>query len=80
METRLTDKFVTQVPAPIRKEEALTPGETVLRWRKIAPGRYEVMFRKRRTIDDLVGLAPGAGGGDAVRAKKWAQAGGRKGR
>jgi len=77
METKLTDKYVTQVPASIRKEEDLQPGETVLRWRKIGPGRYEVLFRKRKSLDDLVGLAPGASGGDSVKAKKWAQAGGR---
>lgn len=77
METKLTDKFVTQVPAAIRKDEDLQPGETVLRWRRVGPGRYEVLFRKRKSLDDLIGLAPGASGGDSVKAKKWAQQGGR---
>lgn len=73
METRLTDKFVTQVPARIRKDEGLEPGETVVRWKKVKPGVYEVRFRKRRRWEDFIGSMPGLSGGDAVRAKKEAQ-------
>lgn len=69
METRLTDKFVTQVPARIRKDEGLEPGETVVRWKKVAAGVYEVRFRKRMRLRDLIGTMPGASGGDALRAK-----------
>jgi bifunctional DNA-binding transcriptional regulator/antitoxin component of YhaV-PrlF toxin-antitoxin module len=76
METQLTDKFVTQVPAAIRRDEGLEPGATVLRWRRISKGRYEVVFRRRKTMDDLIGLAPGASGGDSVQAKRMAQSGG----
>lgn len=76
METTVTDKNVTQVPAQLRKDEGVEPG-TVLRWRKVGPGRYEVSFRKKLTLGDVAGIAPGVSGGDSVKAKKWAQAGGR---
>lgn len=73
-ETKVTDAHQTQVPAALRHKFGVEPGDVVV-WEETADGEVRVRFRKRRTLWDLVDLAPGAGQGDAVEAKKKAQRG-----
>lgn len=73
-ETKVTDANQTQVPAELRHKHGVEPGDIVV-WEETPDGEVRVRFRKRRSIWDLVGKAPGAGGGDAVETKKRAQRG-----
>lgn len=72
IQTKVTDANQTQVPASLRTKYHVGPGDVVL-WEERPGGDVRVRFRRRYTMDDLVGAAPGAGGGDAVAAKKAAQ-------
>ena len=75
-ETKVTDSLQTQVPAPIRKRFKVSAGD-IVQWEESSDGSVPVTFRRRRSLADLVGKAPGISGGDAVRAKRKAQRGGR---
>lgn len=72
VETKVTESNQTQVPAGLRAKHGIGPGDLVV-WEETAKGEVRVRFRRRYTLADLVGIAPGAGGGDSVAAKKRAQ-------
>lgn len=72
--TKVTDAKQTQVPAELRHKFDVEPGDLVI-WEETPDGEVRVRFRKRRTLRDIAGIAPGAGGGDAVQTKKQAQRG-----
>lgn len=76
LDTVLTASNQTQVPAALRKANKVRPGDIVT-WEPNPDGTATVRFRKKRTLADLIGIAPGISGGDAVQAKKRAQRGGR---
>lgn len=76
VETKVTDSNQTQVPAPVRARHGVRPGDVVV-WEETETGEIRVRFRRRKRLEDLVGIAPGAALGDAVAAKKRAQRGGR---
>lgn len=71
-ETKVTDSNQTQVPATLRAKHGVAPGDLVV-WEETPEGEVRVRFRHRHTLDDLVGIAKGASGGDAVAAKKRSQ-------
>lgn len=73
-ETKVTDAHQTQVPAALRHRFGVEPGDIVV-WEETADGEVRVRFRRRKRLRDIVGIAPGAGRGDAVKAKKRAQRG-----
>ena len=71
----MTAAFQTQVPAELRARYNVQPGDLVV-WDELDDDRVAVRFRRRYTIEDMVGLlGPGGPGGDAVRDKKRAQRG-----
>ncbi len=72
--TKVTDANQTQVPAELRHKFGIEPGDLVV-WEETEDGEVRVRFRRKKTLWDIVGIAPGAGGGDAVEAKKRAQRG-----
>lgn len=72
--TKVTDANQTQVPADLRHRFGVEPGDIVV-WEADEDGEVRVRFRKKRTLWDLEGIAPGSGVGDAVEAKKRAQRG-----
>jgi AbrB family looped-hinge helix DNA binding protein len=71
-QTKVTDANQTQVPAELRSKFGVRPGD-VLVWEEMPDGEIRVRFRRRRTLEDLVGLIDRGKGGDAVRDKKRAQ-------
>ncbi|HLE46699.1 MAG TPA: hypothetical protein VI818_00250 [Candidatus Thermoplasmatota archaeon] len=74
-ETTITRANQTQVPASIRARHRVQAGDRVI-WEESESGDVQVRFRRRATLRDLVGLAPGAARGDSVAAKRRAQRGG----
>jgi bifunctional DNA-binding transcriptional regulator/antitoxin component of YhaV-PrlF toxin-antitoxin module len=72
-QTRVTKANQTQVPAELRARYQIGPGDVVV-WEETSHG-IQVRFRPRRTLRDLIGIAPGIAGGDSVAAKKRAQRG-----
>jgi bifunctional DNA-binding transcriptional regulator/antitoxin component of YhaV-PrlF toxin-antitoxin module len=71
-ETKVTEANQTQVPAALRAKYGVGPGD-VLVWEETADGEVRVRFRRRRTLEDLVGMVRDSRGGDALRDKKRAQ-------
>lgn len=74
VETKVTEANQTQVPARLRAKHHVGPGDLVV-WEERPSGEIRVRFRKRRTLEDLVGLLHGGGRTDAVELKKRAQRG-----
>lgn len=74
--TKVTEANQTQVPAELRRKHDVEPGDLVV-WEETPDGEVRIRFRKRRSIWDIADVAPGAGGGDAVEAKRDAQRGDR---
>ncbi len=70
-ETVISKGYQTVVPAKIRKAHKIMPGD-VLDWIDSEKGII-VKPRKKRTLDDIIGLAKAEG--DAVESKKRAQKG-----
>lgn len=60
------------MPAPLLARAGVGPGDIVV-WDETPTGAVRVRFRRRHTLDDLVGIAKGASGGDAARAKARTQ-------
>ncbi len=75
-ETVVTQSNQTQVPARVRRENHIEPGDRLI-WEGSRRGTIQVRVRKRGRIEDIIGIAPGAARGDSVAAKKRAQRGGR---
>lgn len=73
VETKVTEANQTQVPAAIREQYKVAPGDIVI-WEDTGSGEVRVRFRPRRKLRDLVGLAPDIPH-DSVTAKKRAQRG-----
>lgn len=71
--TKVTDANQTQVPAELREKYGVKPGMVVV-WEDVGGGEVRVSFRPRRTLRDLVGIAPNIPH-DSVAAKKRAQRG-----
>lgn len=71
METKVTEANQTQVPAALRAKHNVGPGDLVV-WEEMPDGSVRVRFRRRHTLQDLVGFARGASG-DAVDTKRRAQ-------
>ena len=71
-ETKVTEANQTQVPAEVRSKHNLAPGDLVV-WDEMPDGTLRVSFRRRHVLRDLIGMAPGASGGDGVDAKRRAQ-------
>jgi AbrB family looped-hinge helix DNA binding protein len=72
VETKISKGFQTVVPAEIRKKFNLGPGD-MLEWVSTEEG-VELKFRKKVTIDDILGMVDGPET-DAVELKKKAQRG-----
>lgn len=71
-ETKVTEANQTQVPATLRAKFGIGPGDVIV-WEETASGEVRVRFRRRRTLQDLVGLVDRGHGGDALRDKRRAQ-------
>ncbi|MEG3225390.1 MAG: AbrB family transcriptional regulator [Methanobacteriales archaeon Met13] len=71
-QTKISKGFQTVVPSKIRKMFKVGPGD-IMEW---IPTEYgvELKFRKRVTIDDVLGMVEEPGT-DAVELKKKAQRG-----
>lgn len=67
MRTKISKGFQTVVPRDIRVEWELGPGDSII-WEKRSDGTVVVRPRKRKSLDDVVGLI--SAGGDAVADKK----------
>lgn len=70
-ETVISKGYQTVVPARIRKDHRIMPGD-VLEWIDTEQGIL-VQPRKKRTLQDIVGIVKS--GGDAVESKKMIQKG-----
>ncbi len=71
--TKVSRGYLTVVPREIRKASGVQEGD-ILEW-SLEGDRIVVRPRRRRTIEDIVGLI--AHGGDAVASKRRAQRGDR---
>jgi len=71
--TKVSSRYQTVVPASVRKDYGIEPGD-VLEWDEKG-GRIVITVRKMVTLNDITGMVEY--GGDAVRSKKKAQRGGR---
>ncbi|KCZ70914.1 hypothetical protein ANME2D_02940 [Candidatus Methanoperedens nitroreducens] len=70
-ETVISKGYQTVVPAKIRKNYKIMPGD-ILEWIETEKGIL-VQVRKRRTLKDIIGLVKAEG--DAVESKKSIQMG-----
>lgn len=70
-ETVISKGYQTVVPAKIRKDYKIAPGD-VLEWTGNERGIL-VQVRKKRTLKDIIGIVKGEG--DAVESKKSIQKG-----
>lgn len=57
IETKISKGFQTVVPSNIRKLFKVGPGD-IVEWRT-DKNKVEVLFRKKRTIDDIMGIIDG---------------------
>lgn len=71
-ETKISKGFQTVVPAEIRKDFNLGPGDVLL-WKKVNE-KIEIQYRKRVSIDDILGVWNGPKT-NAVEIKKRIQRG-----
>jgi AbrB family looped-hinge helix DNA binding protein len=65
--TKISKGFQTVVPKEIRKKLGLVPGDSIT-WEEKSDGTVVVAPKKRKSLDDVVGII--AVGGDAVADKK----------
>lgn len=71
-ETKISKGFQTVVPADIRKEFDIGPGD-IVEWKTTKNGA-KVRFRKKVNIEDIFGMVSGIKT-DAVKLKKKVQRG-----
>ena len=64
--TKVSKGYLTVVPKDIRRASGILEGD-ILEW-ALEEDRIVVRARRRRTIDDIIGL--GSHGGDAVEDKR----------
>lgn len=67
MRTKISKGFQTVVPRDIRKKLDLVPGDSII-WEQRSDGTVVVRPRKRKSLDDVMGMI--SVGGDAVSDKK----------
>ncbi|MBZ2167103.1 AbrB/MazE/SpoVT family DNA-binding domain-containing protein [Methanobacterium spitsbergense] len=72
-ETKISKGFQTVVPSKIRKMFKVGPGD-IVEWKTDKNNRVEVFFRKKITINDVLGMIDGPKT-DAVEMKKRIQRG-----
>ena len=73
IETKISKGFQTVVPSNIRKMFKVGPGD-IVEWKTNKNNRVEVFFRKKITINDVLGMIDGPKT-DAVEMKKRIQRG-----
>jgi len=71
-ETKISKGFQTVVPSDIRKKFDVNPGD-IVKW-EITEEGAKVSFRKKVTIEDIIGIVKGPKT-DAVELKKRVQRG-----
>ena len=72
-ETKISKGYQTVVPAKLREAYGISPGDRLI-WEE-ERGEIKVRVRKRKTIEDIVGIVSGKEETDAVEWKKKAQRG-----
>ncbi|MBZ2167101.1 AbrB/MazE/SpoVT family DNA-binding domain-containing protein [Methanobacterium spitsbergense] len=72
-ETKISKGFQTVVPSKIRKMFNVDPGD-IVEWKTDKNNRVEVFFRKKITINDVLGMIDGPKT-DSVEMKKRIQRG-----
>lgn len=72
-ETKISKGYQTVVPAELRKAHGISPGDKLV-WGE-EKGEIKVRVRKRKTLEDIIGIVSGKEKTDAVELKKKAQRG-----
>ncbi|MGL6297729.1 MAG: AbrB/MazE/SpoVT family DNA-binding domain-containing protein [Methanobacteriaceae archaeon] len=72
--TKLYNRYQTVVPREIRKKLGVNPDD-IVEWDLTEDGGAKVMFRKKRSFEDIIGLVSTEEVTNAVELKKMAQKG-----
>lgn len=72
-ETKVSKGYQTVVPSELRAAHDISPGDKLV-WRE-EDGKITVRVRKRKSLEDIIGIVSGKTRTDAVELKKKAQRG-----
>jgi len=72
-ETKVSKGYQTVVPAELREAYGISPGDRIV-WEE-EKGEIKIRVRKKKTLEDIIGIVSGREKTDAVELKKKAQRG-----
>lgn len=74
LETKIYDKYQTVIPSEIRKKLNLSPSD-IVEWSLMDDGSVSLNFRKKMSLDDIIGIIETKEPTNAVKLKKMASRG-----
>jgi len=73
LETKISKGYQTVVPAKLRKAYGISPGDRII-WEE-GKGEIRIRIKKKKSLQEIIGMVSGREETDAVELKKKAQRG-----